>query len=141
MAELDLRIHTNCVQLSPRYLDLFDEFGVKVGISLDGDRVVVETDGTLEQVESLKTAYEGTTATAFDIFNSSFDEVAAPPQSVVGVVGCPSHFTCSVPAVPFRHTMLLRRPARACPAAGVTEPGPCGASRSRFGDTGAGPPR
>ncbi|MFS0696130.1 radical SAM/SPASM protein FxsBH, inactivated beta-hydroxylase extension form [Streptomyces nitrosporeus] len=38
IAELDLRIHTNGLQLSPRYLDLFDEFGVKVGISLDGDR-------------------------------------------------------------------------------------------------------
>lgn len=38
VAALDLRIHTNGLQLSPRYLDLFDEFGVKVGISLDGDR-------------------------------------------------------------------------------------------------------
>ncbi|RBL85237.1 FxsB family radical SAM/SPASM domain protein, partial [Streptomyces cavourensis] len=38
IAELDLRIHTNGLQLSPRYLDLFDEFDVKVGISLDGDR-------------------------------------------------------------------------------------------------------
>ncbi|MFF8954638.1 radical SAM/SPASM protein FxsBH, inactivated beta-hydroxylase extension form [Streptomyces sp. NPDC014894] len=38
VAALDLRIHTNGVQLGPRYLDLFDEFGVKVGISLDGDR-------------------------------------------------------------------------------------------------------
>ncbi|WNF26247.1 radical SAM/SPASM protein FxsB, inactivated metallohydrolase extension form [Streptomyces sp. C11-1] len=38
IADLDLRIHTNGLQLSPRYLDLFDEFGVKVGISLDGDK-------------------------------------------------------------------------------------------------------
>lgn len=37
-AELDLRIHTNGLQLSPRYLDLFEEFHVRVGISLDGDR-------------------------------------------------------------------------------------------------------
>ncbi|MFG2995532.1 radical SAM/SPASM protein FxsBH, inactivated beta-hydroxylase extension form [Streptomyces sp. NPDC048340] len=37
-AALDLRIHTNGLQLSPRYLDLFDEFDVRVGISLDGDR-------------------------------------------------------------------------------------------------------
>ncbi|MFE2247897.1 radical SAM/SPASM protein FxsBH, inactivated beta-hydroxylase extension form [Streptomyces lavendulae] len=35
---LDLRIHTNGLQLSPRYLDLFAEYGVRVGISLDGDR-------------------------------------------------------------------------------------------------------
>ncbi|MFJ8078719.1 radical SAM/SPASM protein FxsBH, inactivated beta-hydroxylase extension form [Streptomyces sp. NPDC096176] len=38
VAALDLRIHTNGIQLSSRYLDLFDEFDVRVGISLDGDR-------------------------------------------------------------------------------------------------------
>lgn len=38
IAALDLRIHTNGLQLSPRYLDLFNEYDVKVGISLDGDR-------------------------------------------------------------------------------------------------------
>ncbi|MFI2781890.1 radical SAM/SPASM protein FxsBH, inactivated beta-hydroxylase extension form [Streptomyces sp. ALB3] len=212
VAGLDLRIHTNGLQLSPRYLDLFDEFGVKVGISLDGDRaandrhrrfadgrsshplvlkavellrqdryrhldlgllctvdiendphavldalvaldpplidfllphatwdeppprpdgsptayaewllavfdrwrtqgapvpvrlfssvlstlsggpslteslglaptdlVVVETDGQLEQVDSLKSAYEGAAATGFDVFSHSFDDVAAHP--------------------------------------------------------------
>jgi uncharacterized protein len=36
---LDLRIHTNGVQLNKRHLEVFREFGVKVGISLDGDRV------------------------------------------------------------------------------------------------------
>ncbi|WP_405015428.1 FxsB family cyclophane-forming radical SAM/SPASM peptide maturase [Kitasatospora sp. NBC_01539] len=35
---LDLRIHTNGVLLSPALLDLFAEYGIKVGISLDGDR-------------------------------------------------------------------------------------------------------
>ncbi|MET7365173.1 radical SAM/SPASM protein FxsB, inactivated metallohydrolase extension form [Streptomyces sp. NPDC005566] len=214
VAELDLRIHTNGVQLSSRYLDLFDEFHVRVGISLDGDRtandrhrrfangrtshpqvlravdllrqeryrhldlgllctidirndpvavfdalaelepprvdfllphatwddpplrpdgsptayadwllavfdrwqeqdpeqrlpvrlfssvlstlgggpslteslglaptdlVVVETDGQLEQVDSLKSAYEGAAATGFDVFSHSFDDVAAHP--------------------------------------------------------------
>ncbi|MFD8964959.1 radical SAM/SPASM protein FxsB, inactivated metallohydrolase extension form [Streptomyces sp. NPDC059568] len=212
VAELDLRIHTNGLQLSPRYLDLFAEFGVRVGISLDGDKaandrhrrfadgrsshpqvlravgllrqeryrpldlgllctidvandpvavydalaaleppridfllphatwddppprpdgsatayadwlltvfdrwdadgrpmpvrlfesvlstlsggpslteslglaptdlVVVETDGALEQVDSLKSAYDGAAATGFDVFTHSFDEVAAHP--------------------------------------------------------------
>ncbi|MFI1225405.1 MULTISPECIES: radical SAM/SPASM protein FxsBH, inactivated beta-hydroxylase extension form [unclassified Streptomyces] len=212
IAELDLRIHTNGVQLSPRYLELFDAFHVRVGISLDGDRaandrhrrfangrsshpmvmravellrqeryrhldlgllctvdihndpvavhdalaalepplvdfllphatwddppprpdgsptayadwllavhdrwteqgrpmpvrmfasvhsslsggpslteslglaptdlVVIETDGQLEQVDSLKSAYEGAAATGFDVFRNSFDEVAAHP--------------------------------------------------------------
>ncbi|MEU5195763.1 radical SAM/SPASM protein FxsB, inactivated metallohydrolase extension form [Streptomyces scabiei] len=36
---LDLRIHTNAVRLNRDHLRIFDEFQVKVGISLDGDRV------------------------------------------------------------------------------------------------------
>lgn len=38
ISRLDLRIHTNGIQLSSRFLELFDEFDVRVGISLDGDR-------------------------------------------------------------------------------------------------------
>lgn len=38
VTSLDLQIHTNGIQLSRRHLDVFAEFGVKVGISLDGDR-------------------------------------------------------------------------------------------------------
>ncbi|MDD9382105.1 radical SAM/SPASM protein FxsB, inactivated metallohydrolase extension form [Streptomyces sp. ZAF1911] len=38
IAALDLRMHTNGLQLSRRYLDLFVEFGVSVSVSLDGDR-------------------------------------------------------------------------------------------------------
>ena len=37
LADLDLRIHTNGVRLSPLFCDLFAEFGVKIGVSLDGD--------------------------------------------------------------------------------------------------------
>ncbi|GGR70540.1 hypothetical protein GCM10010269_06820 [Streptomyces humidus] len=36
--ELDLHIHTNGVRLNRAHLDVFREFGVKVGLSLDGDR-------------------------------------------------------------------------------------------------------
>ncbi|SPF05275.1 Anaerobic sulfatase-maturating enzyme [Streptomyces sp. MA5143a] len=39
LTELDLRIHTNGVQLGRPHLEVFREFGVKIGISLDGDRV------------------------------------------------------------------------------------------------------
>ncbi|MEI5524561.1 FxsB family cyclophane-forming radical SAM/SPASM peptide maturase [Streptomyces brasiliscabiei] len=35
---LDLRIHTNAVTLDERFLELFDEFDIKVGVSLDGDK-------------------------------------------------------------------------------------------------------
>ncbi|KUO15681.1 FxsB family cyclophane-forming radical SAM/SPASM peptide maturase [Streptomyces dysideae] len=38
VSRLDLRIHTNGVRLSPRFLDLFAEFDVRVGVSLDGDQ-------------------------------------------------------------------------------------------------------
>lgn len=36
---LDLRIHTNGIQLSRRHLDVFAEFGVRVSLSLDGDKL------------------------------------------------------------------------------------------------------
>jgi uncharacterized protein len=38
VCELDLRIHTNGVRLSEAFCDLFAEFNVRVGISIDGDR-------------------------------------------------------------------------------------------------------
>ncbi len=38
VCELDLRIHTNGVQLSEAFCELFAEFDVRVGISIDGDR-------------------------------------------------------------------------------------------------------
>ncbi|GAA1407131.1 hypothetical protein GCM10009639_55500 [Kitasatospora putterlickiae] len=38
VCEPDLRVHTNGVRLSPAYCELFDELGIRVGLSLDGDR-------------------------------------------------------------------------------------------------------
>ncbi|WP_424214509.1 radical SAM/SPASM protein FxsBH, inactivated beta-hydroxylase extension form [Streptomyces sp. BI20] len=38
IAALDLRMHTNGLRLDRRFLDLFAEYGLKVGVSLDGDR-------------------------------------------------------------------------------------------------------
>ena len=38
ICHLDLRIHTNGVRLDKNFCDLFAEHGVKVGISIDGDR-------------------------------------------------------------------------------------------------------
>ncbi|MCM2426228.1 FxsB family cyclophane-forming radical SAM/SPASM peptide maturase [Streptomyces sp. RKAG337] len=43
------------------------------------DAVVVETDGSMEQVDSLKSAYEGAAATGLDVFHHSFDEALAHP--------------------------------------------------------------
>ncbi len=41
--------------------------------------VVVETDGGIEQVDSLKTAYPGAAATGLDVFRHSFDEALHHP--------------------------------------------------------------
>ncbi|MGK4582527.1 FxsB family cyclophane-forming radical SAM/SPASM peptide maturase [Kitasatospora sp. HPMI-4] len=46
------------------------------------DLVVIETDGTLEQADSLKTAYDGAPTTGFNLFDHSLDEVAAHPGMV-----------------------------------------------------------
>ncbi|PYC85372.1 FxsB family radical SAM/SPASM domain protein [Streptomyces tateyamensis] len=43
------------------------------------DLVVIETDGSFEQADSLKTAYDGAPATGFDLFTNSLDEVARHP--------------------------------------------------------------
>ncbi|MCX4747291.1 FxsB family radical SAM/SPASM domain protein [Kitasatospora sp. NBC_01287] len=43
------------------------------------DLVVIETDGSFEQADSLKTAYDGAPATGFDLFANSLDEVARHP--------------------------------------------------------------
>ena len=43
------------------------------------DLVVIETDGTYEQADSLKTAYDGAPATGFNVFDHSVDEAASHP--------------------------------------------------------------
>lgn len=43
------------------------------------DVVVIETDGAIEQADSIKTAYDGAPATGLDIFHSPLDVAAAHP--------------------------------------------------------------
>ncbi|MEU7619728.1 FxsB family cyclophane-forming radical SAM/SPASM peptide maturase [Micromonospora rifamycinica] len=47
------------------------------------DLVVVETDGTFEQVDSLKSAFHGAAATGLDVFRHRVDEAAAHPGIAV----------------------------------------------------------
>ncbi|HEX4791327.1 MAG TPA: FxsB family cyclophane-forming radical SAM/SPASM peptide maturase, partial [Actinospica sp.] len=47
------------------------------------DLLVIETDGTLEQVDALKTAYEGAAATGLDVWRNSLDEAATVPGIAV----------------------------------------------------------
>lgn len=43
------------------------------------DAIVVETDGTIEQVDSLKSAYDTAAATGLDIFRHTFDDALRHP--------------------------------------------------------------
>ncbi|MFI2430914.1 FxsB family cyclophane-forming radical SAM/SPASM peptide maturase [Streptomyces sp. NPDC018693] len=43
------------------------------------DTVVVETDGSIEQVDSLKSAYDGAAETGLDVFRHTFDEALRHP--------------------------------------------------------------
>ncbi|HEX6471374.1 MAG TPA: FxsB family cyclophane-forming radical SAM/SPASM peptide maturase [Streptosporangiaceae bacterium] len=44
------------------------------------DVIVIETDGQIEQADSLKTAFDGAPATGLDVFAHSFDMAAAHPD-------------------------------------------------------------
>ena len=77
------------------------------------DLLVIETDGTIEQVDSLKTAYQGAAATGLDVWRHSLDEAAAVPgiavrqQGIdgVGVVcrRCPVVQVCGGGLYPHRY--------------------------------------
>jgi uncharacterized protein len=68
------------------------------------DLVVVETDGSYEQADSLKTAYDGAPATGFDVFTQTLDTVGQHPgilarqQGLAGLCGtcqaCPVVTSC-----------------------------------------------
>ncbi|MES5818606.1 FxsB family cyclophane-forming radical SAM/SPASM peptide maturase [Streptomyces sp. RG80] len=49
--------------------------------------VVVDTDGAIEQVDSLKTAYAGAPATGYDVFHHSFDDALDHPGVVARQLG------------------------------------------------------
>jgi uncharacterized protein len=49
--------------------------------------VVVETDGAIEQVDSLRSAYAGAAETGLDVFRNSFDEALRHPGVVARQLG------------------------------------------------------
>ncbi|WP_405895778.1 hypothetical protein OG272_42175 [Streptomyces sp. NBC_00104] len=114
---------------------------------------VIETDGSIEQSDSLKVAYEGAPETGLDVFRHSFDDVLDEPlirQRQAGADGlgpacgrCPLVAVCGGGLFAHRYAAgsgfrnpsgLLRRPGPAHPA----HPG-LGPGRSRR--TTAGPAR
>lgn len=73
----------------PVRIRLFDSLGSLVDggqslsewVGLDSvDLAVIETDGSWEQVDSLKTAYHGAAATGLDVFRHSADDAARHPM-------------------------------------------------------------
>jgi uncharacterized protein len=58
----------------------------QVGISPSGV-VVIESDGAIEQVDALKSAYQGACATGLDIRHDSLDTVLADPGIVARQIG------------------------------------------------------
>ena len=58
-----------------------DSLTEALGLS-PSDVVVIETDGSIEQVDSLKVAYDGAPDTGFDVFRNSLDEAARHPAIV-----------------------------------------------------------
>ncbi len=54
------------------------------------DAVVVETDGSIEQVDSLKSAYPGAARTGLDVFRHTFDEALRHPGVAARQAGAAS---------------------------------------------------
>lgn len=76
--------------------------------------VVIETDGTIEQVDSLRSTFHGATKTGFDVFENSFDEVARHPAVIFRQLGeqalcdtcksCAIHSICGGGYIPHRYS-------------------------------------
>ncbi|WP_307865610.1 FxsB family cyclophane-forming radical SAM/SPASM peptide maturase [Streptomyces montanisoli] len=72
--EVRVRLFEECLGL------LLGFPGATESLGLDPlNSVVVETDGSIEQVDSVKSAYDGAAATGLDVFRHSFDEALRHP--------------------------------------------------------------
>ncbi|MEU9759746.1 FxsB family cyclophane-forming radical SAM/SPASM peptide maturase [Streptomyces sp. NPDC001834] len=72
--ETRVRLFEECVAL------LLGLPGATESLGLDPvDAIVVETDGTIEQVDSLKSAYDTAAATGLDVFRHTFDDALRHP--------------------------------------------------------------
>ncbi|MDN3359123.1 FxsB family cyclophane-forming radical SAM/SPASM peptide maturase [Actinomadura sp. DC4] len=69
-----VRVFDSIIRTTHGAESLTEAFGLE-----PSDLVVIETDGALEQADSLKTSYDGAPATGFDLFRNSLDEVARHP--------------------------------------------------------------
>ncbi|MEU6870422.1 FxsB family cyclophane-forming radical SAM/SPASM peptide maturase [Streptomyces sp. NPDC046751] len=72
--ETRIRLFEECIAL------LLGLPGATESLGLDPvDAIVIETDGTIEQVDSLKSAYDTAAATGLDVFHHAFDDALRHP--------------------------------------------------------------
>jgi uncharacterized protein len=88
---------------------------------------VVETDGDIEQVDALKSAYEGAAATGLSVLTDAFDDALKHPGFVARQIGaealsgscreCPIHRVCGGGQYPHRYRAGagFRNPSVYCP--------------------------
>ncbi|MFD8822839.1 FxsB family cyclophane-forming radical SAM/SPASM peptide maturase [Streptomyces sp. NPDC059605] len=80
--ETRVRLFEECVAL------LLGLPGATESLGLDPvDAIVVETDGTIEQVDSLKSAYDTAAATGLDVFHHTFDDALRHPGVAARLTG------------------------------------------------------
>jgi uncharacterized protein len=97
-----------------------------IGLSPCG-LVVVDTDGSLEQVDTLKSAYHGAAATGLSVHTDSFDAALAVPAVAARQIGlaalsdvcraCPVHRVCGGGYYPhrYRRGAGFKNPSVFCP--------------------------
>lgn len=79
---VSIRIFEELMSLALGGRSRYESFGISM-VNL----VVVESDGTLEQVDSLKVAYDGAAATGLNVFDNSFDDALLNPAVVARQIG------------------------------------------------------
>ena len=71
---LPVRMFESIIRTSRGATSLTESLGLQAS-----DVAVIETDGTIEQADSIKVAYDGAPATGFDLFRNELSEAAAHP--------------------------------------------------------------
>lgn len=88
--------------------------------------IVIDTDGSLEQVDTLKSTYHGAPKTGLNVFSANFDTALAHPSVVERQIGiealsetcqaCPIHQVCGGGYYPHRYDSMsgFRNPSVYC---------------------------
>jgi uncharacterized protein len=79
---VNVRIFEEIMSLALGGRSRYESFGISM-VNL----IVIESDGTLEQVDSLKAAYDGAAATGLNVVDNSFDDALANPAVVARQIG------------------------------------------------------